>query len=323
VQLLRAVLDATAPRVLLSTEANVPHEDNVSYFGDGTNEAQAVYNFALPPLVLHAFHSGTASVLSRWAAGLQVPSERVTFLNFLASHDGIGLNPARGILSEHEIDALVAHTVAHGGLVSYKSNADGTRSPYELNINYFDALSNPQGEETLDTQVNRFIAAHAIMLSLVGVPGIYLHSLLGSRGWPAGVALTGENRTINRQKLLRAELEAELAWPASLRQRVFQRLAGLLRVRAGHPSFHPYGGQRVTACGEPVFALLRESRQGTERVLCLHNVSGAVQGVEVRLRATLGNGEYADLISGRELEAGSRRTLLLQPYEVLWIHRCS
>jgi glycosidase len=319
VQLLRAVLDATAPHVLLITETNVPHQDNVSYFGDGTNEAQAVYNFALPPLVLHAFHTGSASVLSRWAAGLRLPSQCVTFLNFLASHDGIGLNPARGILSEAEIHALAQRTMAHGGLVSYRGNADGTRSPYELNINYFDALSNPQAEESLDTQVDRFIAAHAIMLSLVGVPGIYFHSLLGSRGWPEGVALTRQNRTINRQKLLRAELEAQLAGPTSLRRRVFQRLAGLLRVRSGHAAFDPYGCQHVIPCGEPVFALLRQSRQGAERLLCLHNVSSAVQGVDVSLRATLGSGKYTDLISGNELEAGGGRTLALQPHEVLWI----
>lgn len=321
VQLLRAVVDAAVPHVLLITETNVLHEDNVSYFGDGTNEAQAVYNFGLPPLVLHAFHTGSAAVLSRWAAGLRLPSQRVTFFNFLASHDGIGLNPARGILSEHEIDAVVERTVAYGGLVSYKSNANGTRSPYELNINYFDALSNPHSDESLNTQVDRFIAAHAIMLALVGLPGIYFHSLLGSRGWPEGVALTGQNRTINRQKLMRAELEAELARPAFLRRRVFQRLAALLRVRAAHPAFHPYGSQRVMSCGESVFALLRLARQGTERVLCLHNVSEAVQAVEVDLSASLGKGEYTDLITGKGLQVGGRRPLLLEPYGVLWICR--
>jgi glycosidase len=319
VQLLRAVLDAAAPHVALITETNVPHEDNISYFGDGTNEAQVVYNFALPPLVLHAFHTGSAAVLARWAARLKLASPRVTFLNFLASHDGIGLNPARGILSEVEIEALAQRAVAHGGLVSYKSNTDGTHSPYELNINYFDALSNPGGREGLKTQVDRFIAAHAIMFAVVGVPGIYFQSLLGSRGWLEGVALTGQNRTINRQKLQRDELEAELARPTSLRRHVFQRLSRLLRVRRGHPAFDPYGSQRVIPCGESVFALLRESRQGADRALCLQNVSGAVQGVKVNLPAILGSGGYMDLISGKKLGVQNQRTLVLQPNEVLWI----
>jgi hypothetical protein len=156
IQLLRAVLDEVAPHVLLITETNVPYKDNISYFGNGTNEAQLIYNFALPPLVLHTFRTGDASVLSEWAAGLELPSDQTTFFNFLASHDGIGLNPARGILSPAEIDGLVGQTLAHGGLISFKQNSDGTQSPYEMNINYFDALSDPAGGEPLELQVDRF-----------------------------------------------------------------------------------------------------------------------------------------------------------------------
>jgi len=187
VQLWRTVLDQVAPHVRLITETNVPHVDNLAYFGDGTNEAQLVYNFALPPLTLHTFRTGDARVLSAWAASLALPSDQVTFFNFLASHDGIGLNPARGLLPAEAVQALVDQVQAHGGLVSYKHNPDGTQSPYELNINYFDALSDPAGAEPLALQVDRFLAAQAIMLALVGVPGLYFHSLFGSRGWPDGV----------------------------------------------------------------------------------------------------------------------------------------
>jgi len=201
IQFLRAAFDEVAPHVHLITETNVPHTDNVSYFGDGTNEAQLVYNFALPPLTLHTFHTGDARLLSDWARTFALPSDKTTFFNFLASHDGIGLNPVRGILSDADIASLVDKTLAHGGLISYKQEADGTQSPYEMNINYFDALSDPNGKEPLDLQVERFLAAQAIMLSLVGVPGIYFHSLFGSRGWLEGVRQTGHNRTINREKL--------------------------------------------------------------------------------------------------------------------------
>ncbi|RLC54282.1 MAG: sugar phosphorylase, partial [Chloroflexota bacterium] len=181
VKLFRAILDAVAPHVIIITETNVPHEENVSYFGDGTDEAQMVYQFSLPPLVLHAFHSGTAAYLSEWAATLSTPSDSTTFFNFLASHDGIGVRPAEGILSPAEVQALVERTLAHGGYVSYKANPDGSQTVYELNISYFDALSDPNGPEPLDWQVRRFLASQAIMLSLAGVPGIYVHSLFGSR----------------------------------------------------------------------------------------------------------------------------------------------
>lgn len=277
IQLFRAIFDDLAPHVRLITETNVPHVDNISYFGDGTNEAQLVYNFALPPLVLHTLRTGDASALSGWASGLVLPSSQVTFFNFLASHDGVGLNPAKGILSPNEIEALVQQTLAHGGLISYKQNSDGTQSPYEMNINYFDALSNPTSAEPLNTQVARFMAAQAIMLSLRGLPGIYFHSLFGSRNWADGVKQTGHNRTINRQKLDSATLEAELATPASLRAQVFDRYSALLRQRAQSAAFDPYGGQEILQMGSGIFAVQRTSPDGSERVLCLQNVTAQAQ----------------------------------------------
>jgi glucosylglycerate phosphorylase len=230
IQLMRAVLNEVAPYVMLITETNVPHQENLSYFGDGANEAQMVYNFALPPLVLHTFHTGSALALSQWASSLALPSNsggppsksgglpssQVTFFNFLASHDGVGLNPVRGILNEAELNNLVGLTLEHGGFVSYKNNPDGTTSPYELNINYFDALSDPAGGEPLALQAERFLASQAIMLSIVGVPGIYFHSLFGSRGWREGAIQSGQNRTINRQKCRLDQIGR-----ASCRERVY------------------------------------------------------------------------------------------------------
>ena len=296
IQLLRAVFDEVAPHVRLITETNVPHADNISYFGDGRNEAQLVYNFALPPLVLHTFRTGDASILSEWASGLELPSEETTFFNFLASHDGIGLNPARGILSTAEIDALVAQTYAHSGLISYKHNPDGTQSPYELNINYLDALSNPFRKEPLEIQIARFMAAQAIMLSLRGVPGIYFHSLFGSRNWLPGVQLTRHKRTINRQKLERARLEDALEGQNLLRLQVFERTRGLLAQRAASAAFHPYGRQQILDGGQGVFALLRHSPDGAQRALCMHNVTAETQAV------SLLNTAYT-----------------LEPYQTLWV----
>jgi sucrose phosphorylase len=318
IQLLRAVLDEVAPTVMLITETNVPHAENLSYFGDGQDEAQLVYNFALPPLVLHTLHTGSARALSEWAAGLALPSNRVTFFNFLASHDGIGLNPVRGILPSGDIDALVRRTLAHGGLISYKHNPDGSQSPYEMNVNYFDALSNPGGDEPPDIQVKRFMAAQAILLALVGVPGIYFHSLLGSRGWPEGVKQTGRNRTINRQKLRRDDLEHELADPASLRHRVFSRYTQLLQARAALPAFHPHGAQRVDECGEAVFALWRLSPDGHQRVLCLHNITPQAQRVSIALHDP-DSREWLDVLSGERFAVIPSAAFPLAPYQIRWL----
>jgi sucrose phosphorylase len=320
IQLLRAIVDRVAPRVILLTETNVPHADNISYFGDGTNEAHLVYNFALPPLALHTFHTGDARILTRWARTLTLPSKQVTFFNFLASHDGIGLNPARGILSDTEIDALVARTAAHGGLVSHKTDPDGTSSPYELNINYFDALSDPNANESRDLPIDRFVAAHAIMLSLVGVPGIYFHSLFGSRGWRAGVAQTGQNRTINREKFDRDALERELSDPTARRQRVFTRLTQLLRARAAHPAFDPFGEMRALDIHPSIFAIQRTSING-ESVVCLQNVSQQPQTAQLDLANLLqtATDKIINLCTNQAFTAS--REIHLTPFQTFWLAR--
>jgi glucosylglycerate phosphorylase len=321
IRLFRAVLDIVAPHVLLITETNVPHNDNISYFGSGTDEAQMVYNFALPPLTLHTFYTGNSRVLSQWASELELPSDRTTFFNFLASHDGIGVNPARGILSEDEIDAMIEQTVQHGGLVSYKNDPSGAQIPYELNINCFDAFSNQRAAEPLSMQVDRFMTAQAIMLALVGVPGIYFHSLFGSRSWHEGVDLTGRNRTINRQKFALATFEKELADESSLRCQVFHRYAQLLRARSSSSGFHPHGEQRVLDYGEASFALLRLSPDASERVLCLHNISDQPQKVKIESKEIFGlfAGRLMDLITEQGMDDLLNDAVALRPYQTLWL----
>src|SRR6266498_8910 len=317
IQLFRAMLDEVAPNVMLITETNVPHVDNISYFGDGTNEAQMVYNFSLPPLVLHAFQTGSAETLSRWADGLELPTDKVTFFNFLASHDGIGLNPLRGILPEAEIENIVNHVQSNGGLISYKTDVDGTRRPYELNINYFDALNDPNADEPLDLQVDRFVTAHAILFAMKGVPGIYFHSLVGSRGWLAGVQRSGHNRTINRKKFQWEELIHTISDPNTREARVFFRLRHLLKIRERHAAFDPHSLQRVIEYAPDVFCLLRSSLDGEDHVLCLQNISGD--------RVSLSNTQLPveilprprNLINGEFIE--DKGAISMEPYQTLWL----
>jgi glucosylglycerate phosphorylase len=323
IRLLRAVLNEVAPQVKLITETNVPHRDNISYFGDGENEAQLVYNFALPPLVLHSLQSGNASRLTAWARDLTPPGKETAFFNFLASHDGIGLNPVRSILSEDEIDSLVKNSLACGGLVSYKSNPDGSQSPYELNINYFDAL-NPQPDGTdLSVQIKRFLVAQAILLALRGVPGIYFHSLFGSRGWPEGVKQSGQPRRINRQKIKLSDLEAELAQPSSRPAQVFQQYAQMLAARTAQSAFSPEGSQTVLDLGPGVFALLRCPAQKGQPVLCLHDVSGRSQQLQIELSEIFNSNStvWTDLISKKTYTHNLLEGIHLDAYQVLWLSR--
>jgi glucosylglycerate phosphorylase len=323
VQLMRTVLDIAAPRVAIITETNVPHKDNIAYFGDGTNEAQMVYNFALPMLTLHAFHSGDVTALSDWAKTLDSPSDQATFFNFLACHDGIGMLPVKNILSSEDRDEAVRRTLELGGFVSYKSNEDGSQSPYELNINYLDALSDPEKpSDDIELQANRFLATQAIMLALRGVPGIYFHSLFGSKNWREGADQTGRSRTINREKLQLNRLGQELRDPKSLRYSIFHGYCKILKVRTSNPAFHPYGGQRVLDIHPSVFALLRTSTDQQVHTLCLHNVTNQSQELTIGLAdlPITDSGPMRDTISEEQYQPdGKCYQITLAPYQVAWI----
>jgi glucosylglycerate phosphorylase len=327
VKLIRAVLDAVAPGVLLITETNVPHQENISYFGEiipGTNrtdEAQMVYQFSLAPLILHTFRTGSAAVISNWAKQLKTPSPACTFFNFIASHDGIGVRPAEGILSPDEIDALVSQTLNHGGEVSYKTNSDGSKSAYELNITLYDALNDP-AKVDLERDARRFLASQVIMLSIAGVPGIYFHSLIGARNCFSCYQQTGRARSINREKLALEELHHQLNNPGSHTRMVFEGYLHLLNQRRQCAAFHPQARQELLEIDRCIFSLVRISQDESERVLCLVNVT--TEAVEVSLRpeelASGSSEKWMDLIGKQvyQLEEG-RFSLKLEPYQSMWL----
>jgi glycosidase len=289
VKLFRDVLDAVAPRVALVTETNVPQAENVSYFGNGEDEAQMVYQFPLAPLVLDAFARADATTLSEWTAAQKTPSERTAFFNFLASHDGVGVVPARGILSVERIDALVRQVKRHGGEVSYKAEAGGGEAPYELNCTFFDALSDPRSNESWEHKRDRFLCSQAIMLALKGVPGVYAHSLFGSHNDHDAYARSGWKRDLNHGHIDVDELDEELRGTATEAAQIFDGMTRLLRDRAAEPAFNPNAPQEVLDCGRAVFALRRGPFAG-RTVTALHNVSDLPQTVDGR---TLGPYEVA------------------------------
>jgi glycosidase len=331
VKLFRRAMELVDPAAVLITETNVPHRENVSYFGDG-DEAHMVYNFSLPPLLLDAVMRGDAGHLCRWAASLEDPGDGASYFNFCASHDGVGLTPTHGILSDGEREALIETVLARGGRISYKATAEG-KIPYEMNINYLSAATDPLLPDS--QRSDQFLATQAVMLSLAGVPGIYIHSLLGSQNWQEGVEQTGANRTINREKLDFDALQEELADGASLRSLVFSGYRRLLQARAGQAAFHPRSPQRVVDCDDRLFVLLRgpyleaspgegETPAAPQTVLALHNLSAEI--VEFRDRRDRypwgDDGVVRDLISGDIVyptNEGALFSLELEPYEVLWL----
>jgi len=312
VKLFRKVLDLVAPDVIILTETNVPHRENMSYFGNGRDEAQMVYNFTLPPLLFYTFVKEDATRLSEWAGTLHLESAENTFLNFTASHDGIGVRPLEGILPPEERNLLIEVVKKNGGRISYKKNPDGSLSPYELNITYVDAMLETKANGEDPFHVQRFLASQAIELVLPGVPAVYIHSLLGSRNWQEGVARTKRARTINRQPLELEGVLAELADPRSFRAKVFSGYRRLLAKRRVQPAFHPNASFEILEADPRVFAIARKCPR--QEIYALTNVCSKPVSLSLS-KVGIPQG-LPDLLTER---IAASETLNLEPYQVVWL----
>jgi sucrose phosphorylase len=302
VKIFREVLESVAPWVWIIPEANAPLEVNLPYFGNGSDEAHLVYNFTLPPLILHSFIAGTAEALTAWAQTLRYPSDTTTFFNFTATHDGIGLQPIKPLLPTQAVQQIADYVMHHGGKINYRATPAG-QEPYELNAVYRNAVGSDE----------KFFASQAIQLALKGVPAIYLNSYIGEENWDEGVEQLGYNRAINRRKFDYTSLTNELRDPNSKKSAVYTRYKHLIKVRRSEPLFSPNAGQEILLLDSRLFVIKRFS-QG-KILVSLTNVS-AEQVVIEHLDRILQKESATDILTGNTFPLQSTP---IKPYETLWL----
>ncbi len=316
VRLIRTLIQFVSPNAMIITETNLPNQENLSYFGN-SNEAHAIYNFSLPPLLVNALLSGSCQHLKTWMMSMPPALHGTTYLNFIASHDGIGLRPAEGLMSEDEINKMVSMMEQFGGRISMRTLAEGDKRPYEINISLFDAM---QG--TLDGpdewQIERFLCAHAIMFALEGIPAVYIHSFLGTKNDLTAVDLTGHNRSINRHRWDYDQLLENLADETSSHTQVFNGMRHLLQIRRQQPAFHPNATQFTLHLGDSIFAFWRQSMNRQQSIFAINNLTKHEQTVSLSDINLIGTDSWIDLISG-ELYSDLWADLTLDPYQVIWL----
>jgi sucrose phosphorylase len=316
VRLLRTLVEYARPDAILITETNIPNWENLSYFGNA-NEAHCVYNFSLPPLLVNALVTGDCTYLKQWMMTMPPAQHGTAYFNFIASHDGIGLRPAEGLLSDEELDCLIATMEGFGGHVSYRALEGGERKPYEINISLFDALQGTVNGPD-DHGVDRFICAHAIMLGIEGIPGIYVHSLLGTRNDYDRVENSGHYRAINRHQWNFDELNTVLAKRESHHAEVFSRLKTLLAIRRRQAAFHPNAAQYTLHLGTAFFGFWRESIDQRQNVFCISNITDKSQSIALSDINLIDTEDWHDLLTSREYTARDGG-LTLRPYQSAWI----
>ena len=327
VKLMRDIFDATCPAMVLVPEINGPYEENLPYLDDGESEAQLIYNFTLPPLILHSFGSQNAEALRSWLSSVKLPEGNVALFNFIACHDGLGVRAAQSLLSKEDFDTMVARAEKHGAVIGWRTGEDGQKTPYELNGTLWDLLNSPQSSD--EEGIKRMLCAHAIALALPGVPGIYVHSLFGTPSWRSGFEKTGQGRTLNRSKFNVDELEASLLGgqphqkkmdrPENSQTRagkLFPQMQKLLSKRRHIAAFHPRAQCKVLKANVEVVALERTPLEAGRRVLAIHNLS--TRDVYFR-HETLAGLCVRDLIHGESVSFDETGGLSMTPLSFRWL----
>ncbi len=317
VRLLRSLIEWVQPDAIIITETNVPNIENLAYFGQ-RDEAHCIYNFALPPLLIHTLVEADSSRITRWLMSMPPAILGTTYFNFLASHDGIGLRPVEGLLSEGELDSMIDRLQENGALLSWREHADGTRTVYEVNVSLFDAFKHIG--EAVDRTLDRMILAHAILLGLEGVPAIYLHSFLATNNDLSRVENTGHNRAINRHQWVLGELTGLLNDAKSQHARCLQAIKQLIDMRQGQPAFHPNATQFTLNCGRSIFGFWRQSPDRAQSIFCLYNVTSTSTTIAAASLNLVGSDSWRDLISGETVDLFSENpTIELAPYQAVWL----
>ena len=316
IRLLRTLIEHVEPSVVIITETNIPNRENLSYFGNA-NEAHCIYNFSLPPLLLHTLLSGDSAALKNWMMSMPPAQNGTAYFNFIASHDGIGLRPIEGLLDHNEVAKMVS-TVSHfGAKISMRTAEDGTSSPYELNIALFDALQGTH--KGLDKWgVSRFLCAHAIMLALEGIPGLYIHSLMGTTNDYIRLENTQHNRSINRHRWQEADLLNKLADKTSHYAQVFNSMQKLLAIRIKQPAFHPNATQFTLHLSGALFGFWRQSIDRSQSIFCVYNVSDVPQTLRLADLNLINTEYWYELIMGVQL-MDDIQSIELLPYQALWL----
>ncbi|WP_353517989.1 sugar phosphorylase [Thalassotalea sp. SU-HH00458] len=316
VRLLRSLIESAEPNAIIITETNIPNTQNLTYFGNA-NEAHGIYNFSLPPLLLNTLLTGSCLYLKRWLMSMPPSQDGTMYFNFIASHDGIGLRPAEGLLSEEEIGALVQTIEGFGGKISWRTSDNGEQKAYEMNISLYDAM---QGTTTGKDQWNfeRFVCAHAIMFALEGIPGVYIHSMLGTQNDYKKLEHTHHNRSINRRRWDKELLSQALEDNNLHHKKVLSSLSSLLEIRINQPAFHPNATQFTLHLGLQLFGFWRQSLNRKQSIFCISNISNKPLALPLSELNLVITESWTELISGAEI-TDLTEELLLEPYQTVWI----
>ena len=313
VKILRIVSNSLNIETLIVTETNLPEKENLSYLGNN-DESNWIYNFTLPPLLIHALLFENGSYLNSWSKKLPQTKIGNSYLNFIASHDGIGMRPLEGILNNKSIKSLLTRLKKNGSKFSYRRINNKKKRVYESNITIFDALKVSDKDKKGLYNFDRYIAAHTIMFSFEGVPGIYFNSLFGKSNDEAKYIITGNNRDVNRYRWNELNILKRMKNKNTKEHYIFETFKHLLNIRKKQKAFHPNALRTNINLGNNFFCIKRVSLDKKQTILCLTNLTSKLQNTKINKKFS----KFKNLIDPNT-KSQNLNSINMKPFETIWL----
>ena len=313
IKLLRNIINLLNIQTTIITETNLPENENLSYFGKN-DEANWIYNFSLPPLLIHAFLFENSSYLNKWSKNLPNTKNDNCYLNFIASHDGIGIRPTEGLLNKKTLDNFLNRLKKNGSKFSYRKVQNKAKKVYEANITVFDALKKSDYDIQGKFYLERYISSHAIMISFEGIPAIYFNSIFGTSNDEAKYIITGNNRDVNRYRWNFKNITNKLKNNKSKQNIFYQNICNLLNIRRKQKAFHPNALRINLNFGQKIYAFKRVSIDKKQTILCITNLSSKIQKTKISKKYH----KMKNLINSK-IQIEDKKFLVLRPFETIWL----
>ena len=312
IKFIRLVCNLLKTECIIVTETNLPEKENLSYFGNN-DEANWVYNFSLAPILVYSLLFEDSNKITKWSKNFPIAKLNNNYLNFIASHDGIGMRPIEGILSTSTQKKFLSRLKKNGGEFSYRKVQGVRKKVYEANITLFNAFKYSDFDKSGIFGFERYMAAHTIMISFDGIPAIYFNSMFGNSNDNSKYIISGNKRDLNRYRWNKDKIEDHLKDQNSKQNKYYKNMSNILAIRSKQKAFHPNAIRKTLKLGANFFGIKRISTDNKQSIYCITNMTSKLQLLKVNK-----NIFYKRNLFNSKLTKKSGK-IQFEPFQTVWL----
>ena len=312
IKFIRLVFNLLKTECIIITETNLPEKENLSYFGNN-DEANWIYNFSLAPILVYSLLFEDSNKITKWSKNFPIAKLNNNYLNFIASHDGIGMRPIEGILSTNTQKKFLSRLKKNGGEFSYRKVQGVKKKVYEANITLFNAFKCSDFDKSGIFGFERYMAAHTIMISFDGIPAIYFNSMFGNSNDNSKYIISGNKRDLNRYRWNKDKIEDHLKDQNSKQNKYYKNLSNILAIRGKQKAFHPNAIRKTLKLGANFFGIKRVSTDNKQSIYCITNMTSKLQLLKVNK-----NIFYKRNLFNSKLTKKSGK-IQFEPFQTVWL----